>query len=126
MSSGPGAQSTLLMEGRAHNGGRQQTLSGEQTLGRQCDTYCCSFVWLTIDLESAAVPLDQGLGDKQSHVAAVMPPREDILDLDEGTAKIRDPFLGDPDADADAGVGDRDCVRGIPRRGSRLAGSRPD
>ena len=43
------------------------------------------------------MPLDQGLGDEQSHAAAVMPPREDILDLDEWTAKFRDqPFGVEP------------------------------
>src|SRR3954469_22781574 len=59
---------------------------------------------MTLDFESAAVPLDQGLGDEQPHAAAVMPPRQDILDLDEGAAKVCDPFLGYPDA----GVGDDD------------------
>jgi hypothetical protein len=46
---------------------------------------------MTIDLESAAVPLDQGLGDEQPHAAALVTPRQDILNLDEGAAKVREP-----------------------------------
>src|SRR3954469_11422657 len=53
---------------------------------------------MAVDAQASAVPLDHGLGDEQAHTAAVMPPRQDILDLNEGAAEVRDPLLANPDA----------------------------
>src|SRR4051794_12187642 len=82
---------------------------------------------MTLDSESAAVPLDQSLGDEQPHAAAVMSSRQDILDLDEGPAKLCDPFLGDPDAgvgdhDPDSPVADAHADRDAATLGSELDG----